>query len=254
MKVYLLYFSPTGGTKKVIDRIASAWDCQKIEIDLSDMTYKLSNVVFEENDICIVAVPSFSGRVPQFIIPKLKEIKGTDVKAILVTAYGNRAFDDTLIELQDTMQSAGFCCVCAVAAVTEHSVMPKYGNGRPDQPDMEELDNFAKKCKDAVENMDGQLEVPGNRPYRKYLTIPIKPKADKKCNGCGLCMHRCPVQAISVTDIKNVDKNKCISCLQCVKICPQNARHISSIMQKIAEINMKKLCKDRKQNQLFLPK
>lgn len=252
MKVYKLYFSPTGGTKKVIDRISSVWDCQKVEIDLSDMKYELSNIVFEKTDVCIVAVPSFSGRVPQFIIPKLKGMKGIGVKAILVTTFGNRAFDDTLIELQDTLQSVGFCCVCAVAAVTEHSVMPKYGKGRPDQSDKKELDAFAKKCKNAVENIDGQLVVPGNRPYRKYLTIPIKPKINKNCNKCGLCMLRCPVQAIP-SDIKNVDKDKCISCLQCVKVCPKNARYVSRFMQKIAEIKMRKLCKDRKQNQLFLP-
>ena len=36
MKFYVLYFSPTGGTKKVLDIICSAWDCPKEYINLSD--------------------------------------------------------------------------------------------------------------------------------------------------------------------------------------------------------------------------
>lgn len=58
---------------------------------------------------------------------------------MLVTAYGNRAFDDTLLELKDTMKICGFICNCALAAVTRHSVLPKYGEGRQDYDDAEEL-------------------------------------------------------------------------------------------------------------------
>lgn len=252
MKIYALYFSPTGGTKKVLDTISSGWDCEKIEIDLSDNNCGLSEIIFEKEDVCIVAVPSFSGRVPQFIIPKLEQMNGTGVRAVLITAFGNRDFDDTLLELKDTLCLAGFRCVCAVAAVTQHSLMPKYGNGRPDAADLQELETFAKRCRKAVENAE-EAEVPGNRPYREYLSVPIKPKADKNCNKCGFCMKKCPVHAISADTIKSADKNQCISCLKCVTVCPRNARHTNRLIGKIAEIKMKKVCAGRKKNALFLP-
>lgn len=35
MKIYNIYFSPTGGTKKVADMLGSAWREEKQEIDLS---------------------------------------------------------------------------------------------------------------------------------------------------------------------------------------------------------------------------
>ena len=35
MKIYNIYFSPTGGTKKVTDMLGSAWREEKQEIDLS---------------------------------------------------------------------------------------------------------------------------------------------------------------------------------------------------------------------------
>lgn len=108
MKIYALYFSPTGGTKRVLDILISAWDCEKEYIDLSDCSNSVLNISFDSNDICVVAVPSFSGRVPQFIIPKLHKVQGRGIKAMLVTVYGNRAFDDTLLELKETMESSGF--------------------------------------------------------------------------------------------------------------------------------------------------
>lgn len=87
MKLYALYFSPIGGTKKVLDIICSAWNCQKEYINLSDIPETNLSVPFNEDDICIVSVPSFSGRVPQFIIPILQTLNGNKAKAILIVDY-----------------------------------------------------------------------------------------------------------------------------------------------------------------------
>ena len=253
MKIYALYFSPTGGTKRVLDILISAWDCEKEYIDLSDRNNASINISFANTDICVVAVPSFSGRVPQFIIPKLRKIQGKGIKAMLVTAYGNRAFDDTLLELKDTIEGCGFICSCAIAAVTRHSVLPRYGEGRPDSADIEELKQFSRKCKEIMEKSSLTVTVPGNRPYRKYVLIPINPKGNKQCINCGLCYRSCPVSAIPCDNYRVCDRSKCISCLQCVSVCPKNARRINSVILKIAELKMRKLCSGRKVNKLYVP-
>ena len=252
MKIYALYFSPTGGTKRVLDILISAWDCEKEYIDLSDRNNASINIFFASNDICVVAVPSFSGRVPQFIIPKLRKIQGKGIKAMLVTAYGNRAFDDTLLELKETMESSGFLCNCAVAAVTRHSVLPKYGEGRPDSADVEELKQFSVKCKESIEKSFSTVIVPGNKPYRKYVSIPIYPKGNKQCINCGMCYRRCPVHAIPCENYKVCDASKCISCLQCVSVCPKKSRQVNSVILKIAELKMWKLCSQSKMNKLYI--
>lgn len=253
MKFYALYFSPTGGTKKVLDIICSVWDCQKEYINLSDDPKMDLSISFNENDICMVSVPSFSGRVPQFIIPILQRLQGNKAKSILISTYGNRAFDDTLLELKDTMEKSGFLCYCAIAAVTRHSVMPKYGAGRPDSYDIEELTKFSIQCRDILKEPFSPIEIPGNKPYRKYVPIPITPKANKQCIDCGICYQRCPVHAISVGNYRKCDASICISCLQCISVCPKKARHVNALILKMAELKMKKLCSGRKPNVLFLP-
>lgn len=253
MEIYALYFSPTGGTKKVLDILVSAWDCEKKYIDLSNRNNVSLDISFDDNDICVVAVPSFSGRVPQLVIPKLSKLKGNGIKAMIVTAYGNRAFDDTLLELKDTMESCGFICSCAVAAVTRHSVLPKYGKGRPDSADRKELKQFSVKCKAIIEKSSSTVIVSGNKPYRNYVSIPIKPKGNKQCINCGICYQKCPVHAIGSDNYRGCDKGKCISCLRCVAVCPKKARQINPIILKIAEMKMRDLCSERKENKLFIP-
>lgn len=123
MKIYNIYFSPTGGTKKVTDMLGSAWREEKQEIDLSVFGKDYTGYVFEKEDICIVGVPSFGRRVPETALNALGQMKGCGARAVLAAAYGNRDFDDTLLELKEALTAAGFRCAAASAAVAEHSVM-----------------------------------------------------------------------------------------------------------------------------------
>lgn len=254
MKLYKIYFSPTGGTKKVVDIIGGAWECEQTDIDLSDPKEADADHLFQKEDVCLIAVPSFGGRAPKEALDRIRKMAGGNAGAVLIAVYGNRAYEDTLLELKDTAVKAGFCCRAAVAANAEHSIMHQFGTGRPDDRDQQELVSFAERIKQAQEHFgeSAEVEVPGNRPYREFGGVPFKPNAGKNCTKCGLCAEKCPTGAIPKDNPASTDPKKCISCMRCVKVCPKHARDLNKLMLMAASQKMKKACSQRKPNELFL--
>lgn len=251
MKVYEIYFSPTGGTEKVSNILSGVWEGEKISIDLCNMDDDFSYYNIADDDICIISVPSYGGRVPVTAVERLKNINGNGAKAVIVCVYGNRAYEDTLAELKDCCVRQGFEVVSAVAAVAEHSIMRKFAKGRPDNEDKNELKEFSEKIKEKIKKgTTSHIEVPGNHIYKEFKGSSLKPEPDEKCTKCGVCRDKCPVKAIN--EDCTTDKDKCISCMRCVSLCPQGARNIDKIVVKGMETAMAKAFEGRKENQLFI--
>lgn len=254
MKIYEIIFSPTGGTEKAADIVADRFGSDVIRIDLTDRNFNFSSLLFEKEDICIVAVPSYGGRIPQAAGERLREMKGNQARAIPVTVYGNRAYDDTMLELNDTLSEAGFCPVAAIAAVAEHSIMRQFAAGRPDAEDERELAGFADRIRRGIQ--DGSLTavpaVPGNRPYRTFGGVPMKPRTGRSCIKCGICAGKCPVGAIPADMPMSTDHDKCITCMRCIAVCPQKNRSVSKVLVAAGAQKLKKACKERKRNELMV--
>ena len=250
--LYEIYFSPTGGTKRAADLLMRPLEGEKQEIDLCRRALDFSAWKFRKEDICVIAVPSYGGRVPALAADRLRKMDGGGARAVLAAVYGNRDFEDTLLELENTLKSAGFRCVSAAAAVAEHSIMRQFGAGRPDAEDEKELEIFGEEIRERLKQGDAELkDVPGNRPYKEYHGVPFKPRGNKYCSSCGLCASKCPAGAIPMDNLVSVDENKCISCMRCVMVCPQHARELNKVMLFAASQKMKKACGVRKKNQLW---
>lgn len=248
MNTVEIVFSPTGGTEKVARIFGECWGENIVKIDLSDAAADFSRYVIGKDDRVLIAMPSFGGRAPAVAVERLKQIAGNGADCTLVCVYGNRAYEDTLVEMEDAAKESGFRVVAAVAAVAEHSIMHQYAAGRPDAADREQLEQFARQIAEKATPVDF---VPGNRPYKKAGGAGLVPKADKKCTKCGLCVKRCPVQAIDPVSI-TADPKKCIACMRCVEQCPEKARKVNGVMVSIAAAVIKKACAVRKENELFL--
>lgn len=253
MKCTQIVFSPTGGTKRVADIVSEGLANDVEVIDLADSKASFSKISFETEDIAVIAVPSFGGRVPSAAVHRLQETRGNGAKAVIVCVYGNRAYEDTLVELQDAAQQAGFCVVAAIAAIAEHSIMHQYAAGRPDAEDRKQLAGYSSQILAKLKSGTvTKLSVPGNRPYRKAGGAGLVPKTVKSCNNCGLCAEQCPVGAISKENAALVDKKTCISCMRCVANCPQKAKTLNSAMVSAASLALKKACSVPKKCELYI--
>ncbi len=248
MNVVEIVFSPTGGTEKVAHIISRQWSESVLKIDLSDSKTDVTKCEIKNGDMVLIAMPSFGGRAPAAAIGRLKQIAGNGAKCTLACVYGNRAYEDTLVEMEDAAKECGFHVVAAIAAVAEHSIIPQYAANRPDAADEAQLAEFAER----ILHKDGDVaSIPGNRPYKKGGGVGLVPKATRDCVKCGLCVEKCPVQAIA-SETFAADSAKCISCMRCVRQCPHHARKVNGAMVSVAALAIKKACSVRKENELFL--
>lgn len=252
---HILYFSPTETTEKIAREIGSVFSKQVIEHDITDKTKREKNLVFQKEDCLIVGVPVYSGRIPKVVKPFFEALKGNETPAICFVMYGNRAYEDALLELQTVLKENGFQVIGAGSFVGEHTYTPLVATQRPDSKDLEVAREFAKKWKNKLEEgIITPITVPGNSAYRPYSSSsPMEIETKQSCISCGICAQNCPTGAIAVDDFSKVDGELCINCLRCVKKCPIHAKWVNS--QRLEQIQnwlIENFSKERKEPENFL--
>ena len=253
--VTAIYFSPTGGTKQYVCAVARGLAEKFEEIDLANREARGQEHEFSAEDLVVVGVPVYYGRVPQLPDEMLRGLHGNHTPAVLVAVYGNREFDDALLELSDLCEKQGFYCAGAGAFIAQHTFSEKIAGSRPDAEDLKLAKKFGRGLKLAMAKKgERKVSVPGNRPYRTFEVAPFTPKGSKKCTGCGVCARECPAGAIAPEKPRETDAAKCIRCLACVKACPAQARKVGGpIYGVVARKLEKELTKTEKEARLFLP-
>lgn len=225
----LLYFSATDTTAKIIKSVASGFNENAKEYNITMSENRITPLNFDENDIVIVGVPVYAGRIPEFLSNYFNKIYGNNTYAIFIVVYGNRAYDDALLELKNIFEENGFISIAGGAFIGEHSYTSKVATDRPDANDLKIAYKFGMAIKEKLNSGNPLiygLTVKGNYPYRKGMVYePVMIDTDEKCTNCGICSKHCPMGAIDKN--KYVDISKCIRCCRCIKRCPVNAKDIN---------------------------
>lgn len=255
-QVTSIYFSPTDSTKQAVELIAEQIPGSHESLDLTGAKYR-PDYCFSENEAVLVGVPVYGGRVPVTAAERIRKLHGKQTPAILVVAYGNRAYEDALLELKNLLVAQGFRPAAAAAVVTEHNIVRSIAAGRPDAEDQRKMKAFgrdvARKLGDTASTYQlADLSVKGNEPYKTYHTLPLKIRVSSSCTNCGICIKNCPVQAISRTDPKVLDEERCITCMRCVKVCPTGGRKIATLIRIAVGRKLKKVCAGRKEPEFIL--
>lgn len=271
-KITVAYFSPTGNVKKAALKIGEAAaavfektisSCVRDAVLLASgktagfdeldflkpderETYSDKELRFGSDELLIIGLPVFAGRLPNKILPFVQSaFKGEGTPCIPFVCYGNRSFDDGLSELVMEMRNNGFIVCGGAAVVSEHSFCPELAPGRPDDFDLMFIRKYAMKVCELIKEADSQddilqiarsLDVPGNMPPGPYYTplkedgtpakfLKAKPKTDaEKCDRCMDCVSVCPFGSIGPKDPAEVP-GICIKCQACIKVCHAGAKY-----------------------------
>lgn len=252
-KQYGYAFSATGTTETIIRAFMDG----EIASEYGDIASGYPEHVFGEEDLVIVGMPVFGGRLPQVAPAHMAGLRGHNTPAVAIVTYGNREYEDALLELKMLLEAQGFKVVAAAAFIAQHSIAPTVAAGRPDADDLVKVMDFAsavaKKLKD-TENVEQikDFTVPGNYPHKPCNGIPYKPFADDMCIRCGTCAEKCPAKAIDPASPNLTDASLCITCMRCVAVCPVGARTLSRELVQTVTGKLNSICPQPKQPSLFI--
>ena len=241
-KITLVYFSPTKTTETVLRSITHGL-VQSLDISGSEITAvnvtrsEIRDTVpapFGDNDIVLLGAPVYGGRLPSDAADFFKKLTAANTPALLTVVYGNREYEDALLELKDIASACGFIPISGAAFIGEHAFasadIPVAMN-RPDENDLKMAVDFGDNSGDLLKETNdlknlASLKVPGNFPYKDGTgkAAPDFIEVTDACTNCGTCATVCPSKAIDAENGFATSTALCILCCACLKACPEQAR------------------------------
>ncbi len=240
-------FSPTGGCSKIAAAIAGTRMGTRI-----DLCAPVKPQELPDGAPLLAVVPVYGGRIPAIAAQRILSLRGNGNPAIAVVVYGNRAYEDALLELKNVLTEAGFVVIAAAAFIAEHSIIRSIAANRPDSDDLAKAAEFGTAVEAKLQGEQTPVDVPGNAEYRPLPQMPVTPLVTDACGGCGMCARKCPTGAIPLDNPRSTDAAACILCMRCVSICPRRARILPPPMVDAFTAKLKAVAGEPKKAEIYL--
>ena len=227
----IIYFSATGNSQYVAERIAEATEDTAVSIENKEYAITLN-----QDEYLGIVTPVYFGGLPQPMRDFLERLQlSSNVGyCFVVLTYGytsgfSAAEVKKLTSKKNLKLSASFGIQMPdtwtpVFDVSDPVLVSKTN---------EAADETIERIIDSIKNREKGVHAAGRYPYLfRYVAKPLYDKArstekfyvEASCIGCGLCANNCPVQAIEIIDQKPVwTIDKCALCLRCLHHCPKFA-------------------------------
>ncbi len=230
MTLHNVYFSGKGTTKACAGAIRAA-------MGLASKPYPWHKtppkgvVDIPQDDVLLLTMPVYGGYIPRICLPWVEQLQGHDTPAVIAAVYGNRHYDNALMQMKSMLEKQGFRVIAAGAFLAEHSIFPQVAKGRPDADDMAAMTAFGEQCAAMLlKGAHGTLNIPGDSDFVLPEAKPagMFPTGDDTCVNCRACADVCPGKAIQRAHPKETDPAKCIQCGACIAVCHTGSRRYHS--------------------------
>lgn len=261
-QIDVIFFSPTGTTRKIALSAAQGFEYKINTIDLTKEETRNKEYILK-SDAVIIAVPVYEERIPTLLHHFFNRLRAQGQPAAIIAVYGNIGHGVALNQLYEQTSKSSLLCLAAAAFIGEHSFSTAnypVAADRPNKYDLKSAHSFGVQVRNKIDSGNQKfIQIPiGKTPWFAHLMPKDGAKIFSKqpivdlslCTKCNLCVYACPVNAID-KETFSIDEAKCLRCFACAKKCPVQARTITFKSPIIASIFKLKGSKNH-ENELFL--
>ena len=230
----ILYFSGTGNSKYVAQRMAEALDQSLLSMNDRIRSHDTSPV--EADERLVIVTPTYAWRIPRVVSEWLGKTALTGAERIWFvmdcgSEIGNAAQYNRQLATQKQLQYMG----------TAQIIMPENYIAMFNAPRKEQARSIVEQAEPALQKVLAQLKAgqefppPRETLYDRLMSGPVNPvfyrffvkaeafRATDACIGCGKCVELCPLNNIRLENGKPVWGKNCTHCMACICYCPKEA-------------------------------
>lgn len=230
----ILYFSGTGNSQYIAERIAVALGDELLSMNDHIKAGDTSPVTSDER--LIIVTPTYAWRIPRIVRDWLVKTDFPGAKQVWFvmtcgSEIGNAAQYNRALCQEKQLTYMG----------TAQIIMPENYIAMFNAPQAEEAQQIVARAEPDIDRMisaiaaDQAFPPPRNNFYDRFMSGPVNPifysffvkatafAAGDACIGCGQCAKLCPTNNITIQNGKPVWGGDCTHCMACICRCPVEA-------------------------------